>query len=166
MLLIPGLERSEWFKFPDNWKIITDYIFSESGVIDSNCSLGNRAVGNLRRSKLFKDNILISESIENNPNHLPSSEIKRLNDKGEFIGEEFERTINFANGYVAKIEYSHSENKQQINQGIYFSKYRHMILLNEKNHVVSEIFEENPNFGKKPYNKESANYFRFKGVLI
>ena len=62
MLLIPGLERVEWFKFPNNWKIITDYIFSESGIIDSRCSIGNRASGNLRRSKLFKDNILISES--------------------------------------------------------------------------------------------------------
>ncbi len=62
MLLIPGLERVEGFSFPNNWKIISDYIFSESGVIDSSCSLGNRASGNLRRSKLFKDNILISES--------------------------------------------------------------------------------------------------------
>lgn len=166
MLLIPGLERVEWFPFPNNWKIITDYIFSESGIIDSNCTLGNKASGNLRRSKLFHDGILISESIENNPNYLPLSEIKRLNEEGKFIGKEFERTINFTNGYVAKIKYSNSENKQEPNQGIYFSKYRLMALLNEEDQIVSEIIEENPNFGKKPYDKESADYFRSKGVLI
>ena len=46
----------------DEWEIITDYIISESSVIDLNCNRGNRALGNLRRTKLFKDGNLISEA--------------------------------------------------------------------------------------------------------
>lgn len=165
MLLIPGLERVEWFTFPDNWKIITEYIFSESGSIDSSCNLGNRASGNLRRSKLFKDDFLINESIENNPNYLLSSEIKRLNDEGKFIGEESERCINFPNGYAAKVEYWNSKEEQEPNLGIYRSKYRRLILLNENSQVISEVIQKNPNFGKVPYNKEELNQFGL-GVYI
>ena len=156
------------FLLPNNWEVISDYIYSKNeSIIDSEHQLGRgRARGNYRRSKLFKDNILVSETIEINPDYLPPDEIKRLTEKGEFIGEEFERTINFPNGYVAKIEYWNSKDEQKPNLGIYRSEYRKLILLNEKNQVISEVIQKNPNFGKTPYNKEELSYFRSKGLYV
>ena len=168
MLLIPGLEMIEGFLFPNNWMIISDYIYSEhEPIIDSDGQLGcGRARGNFRRSKLFNDNILVSEVIEDNPHYLPSEEINRRNDEGKFLGEEFERTINFPNGYVAKIEYWNSKDNQEPNRGIYHSKFRKLILFNENNQVISEVIQKNPNFGKTPYNKEEINNLTSKGVYI
>ena len=165
MLLIPGLERVECFPFPNNWKIIADYIFSESGVIDSNCNLGNRSSGNLRRSKLFHDGILISESIEDNPHYLSNEEIAKLIDEGEFIGKEFERTMNFPNGYVAKIEYCNSKDKHDDNLGIYRSKYMRMVLLDENNQVVVDVIQKNPHFGETPYTREDENWYKNSAIV-
>ena len=166
MILISGLETIEGFSFSDKLEIITDYIFSESGLVDSKCQ-GNvgRSLGNIRRSQLFKEGNLISEAIEDNPNHLSYEEIDKLIDNGEFIGEEFERTMNFPNGYTAKIEYWNSKNKQDPNLGIYRSKYRRMILLDEKDQVIVDVIQENPQFGKTPYTREKERWYRSMGII-
>ena len=164
LILIPGLETIEGFPFSDNWEIITDYIFSETGFIDYSCEMGNRAVGNLRRSRLFKDGNLISEAIETK-SHISREEVVKLIDEGKVIGEEFERTMNFPNGYVAKIEYWNSKNKQDPNLGIYRSKYRRMILLDEKNQVIADVIQENPQFGKTPYTREKERWYRSMGII-
>ena len=167
MLLITGLERSEIFPFSNNWIIETFYSFSETESMEdpNRKRYVARAEGNLRRSCLYKDNILISEAIENNPHYLSSNEIDKLIDEGEFIGDEFERTMNFPNGYVAKIEYWNSKNKQDPNLGIYRSKYMRMILLNETNHVIVDVLQENPHFGETPYTREEEEWYNHSPIL-
>ena len=166
MILIPGLERIEGFIFSDNWKIITDYIFSESGLIDSKCQ-GNmgRSAGNIRRSQLFKDGTLISEAFENNPHYISHEEIVNLINEGKFIGEEFDRNMNFPNGYVAKIEYLNSKNKQDTPGSIYSSKYRRLVLLDDKNQVLVDVIQDNPQFGKTPYTREKEKWYRSMGIV-
>lgn len=157
IFLNTGLEKIEGFSFPNQWKIITDYIYSESKSLDDyNYDVNKgRAEGNFRRSKLYNEHMLISETIEDNPHYLPDSEIRRLMDEEKLFGEEFERTMKFPNGYVAKIEYWNSIDKQEPNKGIYHSKYRRLVLINNKNQVISDVIQDNPNFGKTPFDKEA-----------
>lgn len=63
MLLISGFERSELFPFSNDWIIESFYSFSESKSLDDpNCErYVGRAKGNIRKSYLYKNNILISE---------------------------------------------------------------------------------------------------------
>ena len=164
MIFIPGLETIEGFPL-DEWEIITDYFFSESGVIDLYCEGGNRAVGNIRRSQLFKDGNLISEAIENNPHYISREEVVKLIDEGKFIGEEFDRTMNFSNGYTAKIEYLNSKNKQGSKGSIYSSKYRRLVLLDDKNQVLVDVIQDNPQFGKTPYTREKEKWYRSMGIV-
>ena len=167
MLLIPGLERSEIFPFSNNWIIETFYTFSESKSMDNpDCrNYVGRANGNIRRSYLYKDNILVSESIEDNPHYLPLDEINKLIDNGKFIGEEFERIMNFSNGYVAKIEYANSKNKQDSNLGIYRSKYMRLKLFNENNQIIADVLQENPHFGETPYTREEEEWYNHSAIL-
>lgn len=164
--IFTGLERIEGFALPDGWEIITEYFYCKNfqlknDLLEFNCDgyIG-RAQGNVRRSRLFKDKQLVCIAIEENPHYLPPEEIKRLNDEEEYIGIEFERTMKFPNGYVSKIEYWNSILEQEPNKGIYHSKYRRISLFDENNEVIIDIIQDNPNFGKKPYDNEKMERYK------
>lgn len=98
------------------------------------------------RSKLYKQGILVDESIEDNPNFVTYEDARKIKDQGKFVGEEFERVIHFTNGYFAKIEYWFSKEKQDPNLGNYDSKYRRVVLFNEFQQIISEIIDKNPRY--------------------
>ena len=162
MLLITGLDKIEGFRFTNDLNIITDYMYSQSGSFDdSNLEVyKEKARGNLRRSKLFKEGILISETIEDNPNYLSDERINELIDEGEFISEEFERTMKFPNGYVAKIEYLNSKEHSNSNLGSYRSKYMRMMLFDENNQIIVDVIQDNPHFGETPYTREDEKWHK------
>ena len=170
-LLFTGLERIEGFQFPDNWEIITHYFYCKNfylknDLVEFLCDVHkSRAEGNVRRSKLLKDKKIVSIAIEENPHYLSPDELKRLWDEEKYIGEEFERTMKFPNGYVAKIEYWNSILEQEPNLGIYRSKYRRMILFDENNEIIVDTIQKNPDFGKTPYNKTGLENYLNSGIL-
>lgn len=106
-----------------------------------------RYSGSCRRSRLLtnQDNI-ITEVIEKNPDMLSYERQCEIIEEGLYIGDEFERVINFPNGFSVKIEYWKSINGRDENFGMYDSKYRKTILFDENDNVLSEIMEDNPHF--------------------
>ncbi len=143
---LKGYERHEKFMLPGEWEILIDYggdaRFPREKIIWGY----EKGISTHMRSKLFKQDIFITEAIEKNPNYVTYEEYTKIRDQGKFIGEEFERIIHFPNGYVAKIEYWFSKEKQDPNLGNYGSKYRRLILFNEFNQIISQIIEGNPSF--------------------
>ena len=83
--------------------------------------------------------------IEDNPSFLTSKEINKLNDENQFIWDEFKRTFNFNNTYLAKIEYSNSKDKLDSNLEIYHSKYRRIAFIQWKSWKQSlMLLKKNP----------------------
>lgn len=141
---LKGYEHHEEFMLPGDWVILIDYGMEVSPAeVSWGYEKGRSAY---MRSKLYKQGILVDESIEDNPNFVTYEDARKIKNQGKFVGEEFERVIHFPNGYVAKIEYWFSKEKQNPNLGNYDSKYRRLILFNEFNKVISEIIEENPRY--------------------
>ena len=104
-----------------------------------------RYSGSKRRSQLLDDKgNIISEVIESNPDELTYEKEKSILATGLKIGDEFERVINFPNGYVAKIEYWVTPLKRDKNFGRYDAKYQKKILLDEKDNIISEVMDYNP----------------------
>ena len=107
---------------------------------------GGRSSDYFRILKLFEDGKLISEVIEKNPNYVPrDTQLKMLEDH-VIIGEDVERIFNFPNGYSAKIEYWISPTERDHKHGFYTAKYRKLILSDDKDNIISDIFEDNPNY--------------------
>ena len=141
-----GGEKVEGFYFHNNWKVQVDYgmnmteiPFSDYNEIDESSlpskdvlyCRGGRSSDYFRILKLFKDGKLISEVIEKNPNYVPT---------------DVERVFNFPNGYSAKIEYWISPTERDYKHGFYTAKYRKLILSDDKDNIISDIFEDNPNY--------------------
>ena len=171
-----GGEKVEGFYFPNNWKVLVDYgmnmtevPFSDYNEINES-SLPSRDVlycregrcsDHFRILKLFKDAKLISESIEKNPSYVPEETQLRMLEDHVIIGEDYERVFNFPNGYSAKIEYWISPTERNPEHGFYTAKYRRMILSDEKDNVISDIFEDNPYY--RTLDDISWNYFDTSG---
>ena len=156
-----GGELAEVFYFPNNWSVHVDYcmnmelmpLYDYDAIDDSPLPTEDMLFHRMGRSsdhfrilKLFKDEKLISESIEKNPGYIPEDTQLKMLKNHVIIGEEFERVFNFPNGYSAKIEYWTSPTERDSKHGFYTAKYRRMILSDEKNNVISDIFEDNPNY--------------------
>lgn len=156
-----GGEIAEGFYFPNNWSVHVDYgmnmeimpLFNYDAIDDSSLPTEDMLFHRMGRSsdhfrilKLFKDGKLISESIEKNPSYIPEdTQLKMLEDH-VIIGEDVERVFNFPNGYSAKIEYWISPTEQDSNHGFYTAKYRKLILSDDNDNIISDIFEDNPNY--------------------
>ncbi|MEE0720811.1 hypothetical protein [Methanobrevibacter smithii] len=156
-----GGEKVEGFYFHNNWKVQVDYgmnmteiPFSDYNEIDESSlpskdvlyCRGGKSSDYFRILKLFKDGKLISEIIEKNPNYVPrDTQLKMLEDH-VIIGEDVERVFNFPNGYSAKIEYWISPTERDYKHGFYTAKYRKLILSDDKDNIISDIFEDNPNY--------------------
>lgn len=144
-----GNFREDFINLP-KFKIHIDYGEMDDGSFSGKkqyLRLSERYTGEYRRSQLLDyHGNFISECIEKNPdfecdttdNYFIAAELK--------IGNEFERLINFDNGYVAKIEYWQSINNHDSKFGIYDAKYRKTTLFDNGNNIISEVMEDNPHF--------------------
>ncbi len=161
-----GGEKVEGFYFHNNWKVQVDYgmnmteiPFSDYNEIDESSlpskdvlyCRGGRSSDYFRILKLFKDGKLISEKlisevIEKNPNYVPRDTQLKMLENHVIIGEDVERVFNFPNGYSAKIEYWISPTERDYKHGFYTAKYRKLILSDDKDNIISDIFEDNPNY--------------------
>lgn len=154
-----GGEIAEGFYFPNNWEIHVDYgmnfkimpLFDYDAIDESPLPSEDdlfhregRSSDHFRILKLFKDGKLISESIEKNPSYIPRDTQMKMLENHVIIGEDFERVFDFPNGYSAKIEYWISPTERDPKHGFYTAKYRRMILSDENDNVISDIFEDNP----------------------
>ena len=117
---------------------------------------GGRSSDHFRVLKLFKDGTLVSESIEKNPSYIPEDTQLRMLEDHVIIGEDYEQVFNFPNGYSAKIEYWISPTERDSEHGFYTAKYRRMILSDENDNIISDIFEDNPNY--TPFDKICWDY--------
>ena len=160
----PNYQKSELFYLNNDWRIEIYYGFINDPQFPDNdkfINMKTRLSGVLMEVKLFKDNILIDNQIEANPGYC-SHENKIKHDAAwQNKGNEFERKIYFDNGYMFKIEYWFSKNKQEPNRGIYHSEFRKLILYNQNKEKISEIIEKNPNY----INPEIINEFDYSGIL-
>lgn len=141
-----GEAEVENYFLPNNMSIEIDYgiIYWEDNKYHP---FYTRYTGSCRRSKILdNENNIISEVIEKNPDELLPEREREIIDAGLYIGDEFERLINFPNGYSFKIEYWKSINERDKNFGMYDSKYRKIILFDENNKIISEMMERNPHF--------------------
>lgn len=133
--IIPGNARVEKFDFPNKMQVRIDYGIMWEGVYEP---FFGRYSGSLRRSQLLDQNKnIITEIIEGNPDELDYDTEQKILSAGQRIGDEFERVINFPNGYSAKIEYWVTPAKRDKNFGRYDAKYQKNLLLNENNMVIS-----------------------------
>lgn len=161
----PGYEICESFIFPNNWEIQIEYgmadfnfgdydsrevfeTIDESIIekIDRIDSWGRRCGDYFRKINLSKDDNILVEYIEKNPDFLTRAERAQIKDEDKFLHDVFERTFDFPNGYSAKIEYWISPSERDQNFGMYTAKYRRMLLIDEKNKIIAQIFEDNPNY--------------------
>ena len=139
-------QKKELFELPNNWIIQISYGLIFHPKIHNNTEfmeVKSRSTAPLRRCRLYKNNILIDEIIEDNPCYIEPYSNNLCRPFWHMLGEEFERIIKFSNGLIFKIEYWDSKKKQEPNRGIYHSKYRKLILFNEQNEIFSVIMEDN-----------------------
>ena len=142
--IIPGDDMVETFGFPNGMQIKVDYGIIWEGKYEP---YFERYSGSLRRSQVLDSNkSIITEIIEKNPDELPSGVEFEMLKEGKLPGDEFERIINFPNGYTAKIEYWVTPEKHDENYGRYNAEYQKRILLDENNNIISEIMDYNPHY--------------------
>ena len=154
-----GGEIAEGFYFHNNWSVHLDYgmnmeimpLFDYDKIDDSPLPTEDmifhrmgRSSDHFRMLKLFKGDNLVSEVIEKNPSYIPEDTQLRMLENHVIIGEDYERIFNFPNGYSAKIEYWISPTERDSKHGFYTAKYRRMILSDENDEIISDIFEDNP----------------------
>lgn len=146
MLSAPGNYRDEKFNLPEGISIQIDYGVIDHDFKDPFISGFERFVGSFRRSRLFFNDKLITENIKNNPDYVSLEEEKKLIQNGLRRGDVFDRTINFLDGKVAKIEYWITPEKRDKHFGMYDANYRKIILFDESGEIISELMERNPNY--------------------
>ena len=138
-----GDELTEDYNFPNGMNIHVDF-----GVIwkdDKYHQCFSRYVGSIRRSQLVDfSGKVITELIEDNPDEMNYEKEQKIRDAGLRLGDEFERIINFPNGYTAKIEYWITPAERDEKFGRYDAKYQRKILLYENNNILSDVIDYNP----------------------
>ena len=153
-----GDEISEDFDFPNGMNVHVDYgILFHTDHEYHPCF--KRYSGSLRRTQLLdQESNIVTEVIENNPDEMDYEREQNILAKGLKIGDEFERSINFPNGYIVKIEYWVSPTKRDENFGRYSAKYQKKILLDENNNIISEILDSNPYYINPEVEVININY--------
>ena len=146
MLSAPGNYRDEKFNLPKGIVIQIDYGVMDYSFKDPYISGFERFVGSFRRSRLFFNDKLITETIENNPDYVSLEDENKLFQNGLRRGDVFDRIINFADGKVVKIEYWITPEKRDKHFGMYDANYQKIILFDESGKIISELIERNPNY--------------------
>ena len=143
-----GNPTKEFFELPNNYSVKIDY-----GVIDNEFDnpyipFYARLVGSYRRAILSKNNKIIDEILEENPDMLSDEEELKLPENARLQGNDFGRLINFNNGIIFKLEYMVSP-KNEENLGVCYSKFRKLSLF-KKEEIISESLELNPLYDPTP----------------
>lgn len=146
MLITPENYREEILNFPNGMFIKIDYGVMDYDFKDPFISGFERFVGSFRRSRLLFNDELITENIEINPDYVSLEDEEKLIKKGLRIGDVFDRTMNFQDGKVVKIEYWLTIEKRDKHVGMYDATYRKIILFDESGEIISELMEHNPNY--------------------
>ena len=142
------VDYDEKFRLPDKYIIELNYLrpFENEGKKQYARKVQNRTSADCVEKIIWKNNIKIYDKIEKNVHKLEYKDIRKLKLEGKPEDFELERTVNFGNEFTLKIEYWHSKDKQEPNQGNLDSEYRRLILFNSEENILSEIIEKNPNY--------------------
>lgn len=108
-----------------------------------------RYSGQQRRSTIYDgENNIVTQAIQDNPDKIPDEELLHIHEDGLLVGDEYERVVNFDNGWVAKVEYWMTLDARDENFGRYAAKFRRIVLFDENQEIISEVFEKNPHYRK------------------